>query len=39
MNLIDKKIMEQLRNEAKHNKLLSSIVSSVTKASVSEKSD
>ena len=39
MNLIDKKIMDELRNEAKHNKLLSSIVSSVSKASLSEKSE
>ena len=39
MNLIDQKIMEELRNEAKHSKILSSIVSSVTKASISEKSD
>ena len=39
MNLIDKKIMEELRNEAKHNKLLSSIVSSVSKASLTEKSE
>ena len=38
MNLIDKKILEQLRSEARHNKLLSSIVSSVSKSSFSEKS-
>ena len=38
MNLIDKKILEQLRSEARHSKLLSSIVSSVSKSSFSEKS-
>ena len=39
MNLIDKKVMDDLRNEAKHNKVLNSIVSSVSKSSLSEKSD
>ena len=39
MNVIDKKIMDEIRNEAKHNKILKSIVSSVSKASLSEKTD
>ena len=39
MNLINKKILDELRNEAKTNKLLSSIVSSVSKNSFSDKSD
>ena len=39
MNLIDKNLMEQLRNEAKNNKLLSSIVASVSRSSMSEISE
>ena len=39
MNLIDKNLMEQLRNEAKNNKLLSSIVASVSRSSISEVSE
>ena len=39
MNLIDKNLMEQLRNEAKNNKLLSSIVASVSRSSMSEVSE
>ena len=39
MNLIDKKLIEELRNEIKNNKLLSSIVASVSKSSFSELSE
>jgi len=39
MNLIDKNLMEDLRNEAKNNKLLSNIVASVSRASMSELSE
>ena len=39
MNLIDKKILEELRSESKHNKLLNSIMASVSKSSLSQKSD
>ena len=39
MNSIDKNLMEDLRNEAKNNKLLSSIVASVSRASMSELSE
>ena len=36
MNVIDKNLMDDLRNEAKNNKLLSSIVASVSRSSMSE---
>ena len=39
MNPIDKNLMEDLRNEAKNNKLLSSIVASVSRSSISELSE
>ena len=39
MNLIDKNLMDDLRNEAKNNKLLSSIVASVSRSSMSELSE
>ena len=39
MNPIDKNLMEDLRNEAKNNKLLSSIVASVSRSSMSELSE
>ena len=39
MNIIDKNLMEDLRNEAKNNKLLSSIVASVSRSSMSELSE
>ena len=39
MNSIDKNLMEDLRNEAKNNKLLSSIVASVSRSSMSELSE
>ena len=39
MNLIDRKLIEELRNELKNNKLLSSIVASVSKSSFSQLSD
>ena len=39
MNVIDKNLMDDLRNEAKNNKLLSSIVASVSRSSMSELSE
>jgi hypothetical protein len=39
MNAIDKNLMDDLRNEAKNNKLLSSIVASVSRSSMSELSE
>ena len=39
MNLIDKNLMEILRNEAKNSKLLTSIVASVSRSSMSELSE
>ena len=39
MNIIDKNLMDDLRNEAKNNKLLSSIVASVSRSSMSELSE
>ena len=39
MNSIDKNLMDDLRNEAKNNKLLSSIVASVSRSSMSELSE
>ena len=39
MNLIDKNLMDDLRNEAKNSKLLTSIVASVSRSSMSELSE
>jgi len=39
MNVIDKKLMDDLRNEAKNNKVLSRIVSTVSRSSISEMSE
>ena len=39
MNIIDKNLMDGLRNEAKNNKVLSSIVASVSRSSMSELSE
>ena len=39
MNKIDKNLLEELRNEAKDNKLLNQIVMSVSKNSIAELSE
>ena len=39
MNIIDKNLMDDLRNEAKNNKFLSNIVASVSRSSMSELSE
>ena len=39
MNNIDMKIMDELRNEAKNNKVLTSIITSVSKNSLTEKAE
>ena len=39
MNKIDKKLLEEIRNEAKKNKLLNKIVMSVSKNSIAEISE